>query len=145
MENFDPAAGRFEVEPTASNRFSWLRTRLSVERTMRSWIRTAISLIGFGFTIVQFFERMKDLPGADRAGFFDAPRYLGLALIVCGIAALLISIWQYLGGLKYLWSQSFAAIEGETREENQAPLLTAAIALLLIGLLAVFSVVFRII
>jgi uncharacterized membrane protein YidH (DUF202 family) len=27
---------------------------MALERTMMSWVRTAVSLIGFGFTIVQF-------------------------------------------------------------------------------------------
>ena len=60
-----PDTARFEVRATASDHFSWLRTRASLERTMMSWIRTAVSLIGFGFTIVQFFERMQDIPGAN--------------------------------------------------------------------------------
>ena len=51
-----PGTGRFEVRVTADTHFGWLRTRLSVERTMMSWIRTAVSLIGFGFAIVQFLD-----------------------------------------------------------------------------------------
>jgi putative membrane protein len=58
-----PSAGRFEVRVTADSHFSWIRTRLSLERTMMSWIRTAVSLIGFGFAIVQFFERLQQMPG----------------------------------------------------------------------------------
>src|SRR5262249_43401590 len=46
--------GRFEVRVTADSHFAWLRTRLAVERTLMSWLRTAVALIGFGFTIVQF-------------------------------------------------------------------------------------------
>ena len=65
----DTIPGRFEVKATASDHFSWLRTRLSVERTMMSWVRTAIALIGFGFTIVQFFERMQEMPGVAPAIF----------------------------------------------------------------------------
>ena len=52
---------------------------------MMSWIRTAVSLIGFGFTIVQFFERLQDIPGVNPALHPAAPRYLGLALIGCGV------------------------------------------------------------
>jgi uncharacterized membrane protein YidH (DUF202 family) len=48
---------RFAVRPTVDTHFSWLRTRMSTERTLMSWVRTATALIGFGFTIVQFFER----------------------------------------------------------------------------------------
>ena len=93
----DAIPGRFEVKPTASDHFSWLRTRLSVERTLMSWVRTAISLIGFGFAIVQFFDRLKDLPGVAPARFPEAPRYLGLALILCGVVALVISLWDTAG------------------------------------------------
>ena len=55
--------GRFEVRATADSHFSWIRTRLSVERTLRSWMRTAVALIGFGFTIVQFLERLPKMSG----------------------------------------------------------------------------------
>lgn len=50
---------RFEVKVTATDHFSWLRTRLAVELTIMAWLLTAVSLIGFGFAIVQFFERMR--------------------------------------------------------------------------------------
>ena len=52
-------AKRFETRATADSHMAWLRTRLSVERTMMAWLRTAVSLIGFGFVIVQFFERLE--------------------------------------------------------------------------------------
>src|SRR5262249_10168324 len=35
-------AGRFTVEPTASNHFAWLNTRLAIERTFMAWIRTSV-------------------------------------------------------------------------------------------------------
>jgi putative membrane protein len=139
----DTIPGRFEVRATASDHFSWLRTRLSVERTMMSWVRTAVSLIGFGFTIVQFFERMQDLPGIAPAHFPDAPRYLGLTLILCGIASLVISVWEYQWGLRYLWGGDFAVVAGTTKEGKQTPLFAVAIALILIGLFAFFSVLLR--
>ena len=99
MANQDTTAGadRFEVRMTADTHFGWLRTRLSIERTMMSWIRTAVSLIGFGFAIVQFFERLQQMPGTQAALVPAAPKYLGLALISCGIVALIIAIWQSIG------------------------------------------------
>ncbi len=137
--------GRFEVKASASDHFAWLRTRLSVERTMMSWVRTAISLIGFGFTIVQFFDRMQEMPGVAPARFPDAPRYLGLALIFCGVMALAISVWQYQWGLGYLWGGNFSEIAGATPEGKQTPLLAVAIALALIGAFAFFAVVTRLV
>ena len=139
----DAETARFEVKPTGSEHFAWLRTRLSVERPMMSWVRTAIALIGFGFTIVQFFERMKETPGVGPGRFPDAPRHLGLSLILCGVVALLISIWQYQWGLRYLWGRNFAAIAGVKRGGLQTPLLAVAIALAFIGAFAFFAVVFR--
>jgi Predicted membrane protein len=43
--------------------FAWLRTRMSMERTLMSWVRTATALIGFGFTIFQFLQRFNQTPG----------------------------------------------------------------------------------
>jgi putative membrane protein len=141
----DPASTRFEVRATAESHFSWLRTRLSVERTLMAWVRTAISLIGFGFTIVQFFDRMEQMPGVAPARFPDAPRYIGLSLIFCGVAALAISIWEYQWGLRYLWGGNFAVIAGVTKEGRQTPLLAVAIALALIGVSAFFAVALRLV
>jgi putative membrane protein len=139
----DTIPGRFEVKATASDHFSWLRTRLSVERTMMSWVRTATALIAFGFTIVQFFARIQEMPGVAPAYFSQAPRYLGLSLIFCGVMALAISIWEYHWGLRYLWGGNFAVIAGVTREGKQTPLLAVAVALALIGVFAFFAVAFR--
>jgi putative membrane protein len=101
-------ADRFEVRVTADSHFAWLRTRLSVERTMMSWLRTAVSLIGFGFAIVQFFERLEQMSGAP-ALHPDAAKYLGLALISAGILAVLISIYQYWRMNRYLGGGPFGA------------------------------------
>jgi putative membrane protein len=141
--SIDLTPGRFEVKATASDHFSWLRTRLSIERTMMSWVRTASALIGFGFTIVQFFDRLQEMPGAVPAVFPHASRYLGLSLIFCGVMALVISIWEYHWGLRYLWGGDFAVVAGATREGKQTPLLAVAILLACIGTFAFFVVVLR--
>jgi putative membrane protein len=141
--NSNATPARFDVRPTASDHFSWIRTRLSIERTLMSWVRTAISLIGFGFTIVQFFDRLGSMPGAEAARFPDAPRYMGLMLIGCGIIALLVSIWQYLFTIRYLRSGGFSVIAMPDDERFQTPLLAVSIALLLIGVFAFCAVFFR--
>jgi putative membrane protein len=136
---------RFDVRATADSHFSWLRTRLAVENTLMAYMRTAVSLIGFGFAIVQFFDRMEQLPGAAPAQFPDAPRYLGLALIFCGIMALIISIWVFHWMIHYLWDDSFAKIAGMTKEGKQTPLYFVAIALIGVGVFAFFSVLLRLV
>ena len=138
-----PNAGRFEVRVTADSHFAWIRTRLSVERTMMSWQRTAVALIGFGFAIVQYFNRLQEIPGARPAYLPTAPEFLGLALISCGILALVISLWQYFWTVRYLWGGSFAPIAGLTKEGMQSPVIAVATLLIGIGLFAFFAVLFR--
>jgi putative membrane protein len=138
-----PSPERFDVRVTADSHFGWIRTRLSLERTMMSWLRTAVSLIGFGFAIVQFFERLQRLPGVRPAYIPDAPQYLGLALISCGILALLVSVWQYWWTVRYLWSGSFASIAGITKEGMQSPVVAIAVLLIGIGLFAFVAVLLR--
>src|SRR5712671_4247410 len=138
-----PGAGRFEVRVTADSHFAWVRTRLSVERTMMSWQRTAVALIGFGFAIVQYFNHLQQIPGTRPAYLPTAPEYLGLALISCGILALAISLWQYWWTVRYLWGGSFAPIAGMTKEGMQSPVIAVAILLIGIGLFAFFAVLFR--
>jgi putative membrane protein len=141
--NIAPEVGRFEVRATADSHFGWIRTRLSVERTMMAWLRTATALIGFGFAIVQYLEHLQQIPGVRSAYLPDAPQLLGLALISCGVLALVISIWQYWWTVRYLWGGAFAPIAGMTKEGKQSPVIAVAVLLIGIGLFAFFAVLFR--
>ena len=138
-----PSPGRFEVRVTADSHFAWVRTRLSLERTMMSWLRTAVALIGFGFAIVQYLEHLEETPGARAAYLPHAPRYLGLALIACGILALCISIYQYFWTVRYMWGEPYTPLAGLTKEGKQSPVIAVAIVLILIGLFAFFAVLLR--
>ena len=138
-----PSAARFEVRTTSDSHFSWLRTRLSLERTMMSWQRTAVALIGFGFAIVQYLNHLQQAPGVRPAYLPTAPEYLGLALISCGILALVISLWQYWWSIRYLWGEPYTSIAGVTKEGKQTPVIAVAIVLIGIGLFAFFAVLFR--
>jgi len=140
----DDGAGRqFEVRLTSDSHFSWVRTRLSLERTLMSWVRTATALIGFGFTIVQFFERMGAMEGVGPAMRPEAPRYLGLALIFAGIVALVVSCWQYKYVEDCLWKEPFTPIAGVNRAPMRTPLLAISIGLMAIGLFAFVAVLIR--
>jgi inner membrane protein YidH len=138
-----PSAGRFEVRVTADSHFAWVRTRLSLERTMMSWQRTAVALIGFGFAIVQYLEHLEQTPNAHAAYLPEAPRYLGLALIGSGILALAISLWQYAWSIRYLWGEPYTPLAGVTKEGKHTPVMAVAIVLILIGLFAFFAVLLR--
>jgi len=135
---------RFATEATAGNHFAWLNTRQALERTFMAWIRTAVSLISFGFTIVQFFQRFSQMQSeGSRPLSPGAPRILGLALIGVGILCLAISSWQYRQGVKYMWQPKFRAIAGIGERPIRSAAFLAAMVLLAIGLFAFLSVFFR--
>ena len=134
-------ADRFTVKVTSDSHFGWLRTRLSLERTMMSWLRTATALIGFA--IVQYLKHLQQVPGARHAYLPTAPEYLGLALISCGVGSLVVAIWQYEYTVRYLWSGSFEPIAGMTKEGKHSPVLAIAILLICIGVFAFFAVLLR--
>jgi putative membrane protein len=140
----DTGAERFVVRPTADSHFSWVRTRLSVERTLMSWMRTAIALIGFGFTIVEIVNRLAATAGVAPALHPRMPRYVGLAMIGTGVLALLISCWQYVLVNNYLWGPQFRPIAGLREGGGQTPGLAVAIALAVVGILAFVTVLLRV-
>jgi putative membrane protein len=139
------ASEQFEVRVTADSHFAWLRTRLALERTMMAWARTAVSLIGFGFAIVQFMERLGEMPGAVPARFPNAARFLGLTLIGCGVLALVISVWEYRMVRAYLRSGSFAVLAGEPGGRLETPLYAVSVVLFLVGTFAFFTVLLRLV
>ncbi len=125
---------------------SFQRTRLSAERTLMSVIRTSLSLIGFGFTIYQVFSHLIQDPGVKLAA--TAPRNFGVALVALGIAMLVLGMVYHINYMRELRAERMAMkdeglIHGETRYPISFTLLTAA-ALLVLGLLAISSMVFGI-
>jgi putative membrane protein len=86
---------------------------------------------------------LREIPAARPADLPSAPEYLGLALISCGIVALVMAIWQYQWTLRYLWSGSFASIAGMTEEGKKSPVVAVAVLLILVGLFAFLSVLLR--
>lgn len=134
---------RFEARATAEGHFAWIRTRLAAENTMLACLRTSVSLIGFGFAIVQFMHGVRAIPGAASPLFPDAPLYLGLALIFCGVMAAVIAVFEYRWTVRYLWSGGFAVIAGIAREGLKTPLYAVAAVLIVIGVFAFFAVLLR--
>jgi len=136
-------AQRFEIRGTVDSHMGWLRTRLAAENTMLAYLRTSVSLIGFGFAIVQALHNVRNLPGSADPRFPDAPLYMGLALIFCGIVSAVIAMIEFRFTLRYLWSGDFAKIAGMTAEGRKTPLYAVGGILILIGLFAFFAVLLR--
>ena len=134
---------RFQAKESVGSHFAWLNARLSLEMTMMSWIRMAITLIGFGFTIVQFFERLNEMEGVAQAARPFAARYVGLVLIAAGVGTLIVSIVQYRVTIRYLWQDQFASIAGIGKAPGNTPIYAVTIALAVIGAAAFLAVLMR--
>lgn len=123
------------------------RTGLATDRTLMAVTRTSLSLIGFGFTIFQFFHKLKDqlLEGVMAA---EAPRRMGLALISIGIVLLVMGIVSHLKSTRQHNDRRERLLElGLVRAEpavRLSPAMISAILLLVVGLSAVANVAFRI-
>jgi len=77
-----------------SNQLAVDRTRLAHERTLMAWIRTATSLISFGFTIYKFFQYLQEKATAPNDRRFG-PREFALVMIGTGLMALALATWQH--------------------------------------------------
>jgi putative membrane protein len=77
----------------AATRLAADRTFLAHERTMMAWVRTATSMISFGFTIYKFFQ----LELSDRApsGMMIGPRGFALLLIAIGLGSLALAFIEH--------------------------------------------------
>ncbi len=124
---------------------SFQRTRMAADRTLMAVIRTSLSLIGFGFTIFQVFQKAYDAGILKRA---QAPRNFGQALVMLGIAALVFGIVYHVRFMLELRRQrAQMRADGLVHGESRFPVsqtLIIALLLLLLGLFAMVSMVFSI-
>jgi putative membrane protein len=110
------------------------RTRLAHDRTIMAWVRTAASLISFGFTIYKFFQYMRDKGQASEGRLFG-PREFAMALIAIGLIALILATIQGSRELKIM-----------RKHYPHVPYSLANIVAALVGLLGVvtfLAVIFR--
>lgn len=119
------------------------RTRMSADRTLMSIIRTSLSLIGFGFTIHQAFKKAIESGVITSA---DSARNFGLSLLVLGVVLLVGGIVrhiQYANDLRRRRGTMIGdhLIHGDSPYPVSITLITA-ILLLLIGVVAIVSVLF---
>jgi putative membrane protein len=111
------------------------RTKLAAERTLMAWLRTALSMISFGFAFYKFLQVLQEQNPAV-VEHPNAPRNLALLLIGIGTSALVVACVQH---VKYVRGLS-------TRTHQYRPWdLTFVVSCLivLLGLLTFASIVLR--
>jgi len=122
-----------EEQPLNSNDLAFERTLLAENRTLMAWIRTAISLISFGFTIYKFFQEASVKSGV--AHRLLSPRKVGMAMILLGLLSLIWGLMEYNGVMKRL-KKSYP-----DAEESKSKWL--AILVLIFGIAMFLGVMFR--
>ena len=110
------------------------RTRLAYERTLMAWIRTAASLISFGFTIYKFFE-FESGRDAVAAGRLSCPRRFAMIMIGTGLVALALSAIDH--------RRNMRRMQREDGPAGRSVAMAVAVIVSIMGLLAFFATLFR--
>ena len=82
-------------------RLALMRTVLAADRSLMAWVRTAMALISFGFTIFKFLGT-EELPG-QLALRPEVPRNAGLFLVAVGTVSLILGMienWRNMTDLR---------------------------------------------
>jgi putative membrane protein len=107
------------------------RSHEASERTMMAWVRTALSLIGFG---VGVYEVAEETGGTNT---FKNSKLIGLALIILGSVSMILAIRENKINHKRLLEPVF-------KYEEKTPLgVYIGYALLVIGILASINIIYR--
>ena len=123
------------IAADASTRFSFERTLLSHERTQMAWVRTATSLITFGFTIYKFFQFEVGASVRPRTHQVIGPREYAMFMIAIGLVALLIATIQ-----NYQYRQNLR------KQHLKVPLSLSSVVgalITILGLLSMLAAIFR--
>ncbi|HEY6342543.1 MAG TPA: DUF202 domain-containing protein [Bryobacteraceae bacterium] len=86
------------------------RSFLAAERTLMAWIRTSISMIGFGFTLAKLFQSLAASNVLIRgpAGNVWTAEGVGLVLISLGTVALILAVFDHHREIKQLRAMGLA-------------------------------------
>jgi inner membrane protein YidH len=126
-----------EVKANLTNELAKERNRAAYDRTLMAWIRTAISLIGFGFAIAKSYEYIQ-MDEMEKTGRFidqiHAPLWFGMSFILLGMLCILGGVIQYVKVVKQIQSGQFTY--GEPRPLAKI----IALILLIIGVFALITI-----
>ena len=110
------------------------RNRAAADRTLMAWIRTALSLIAFGFSIGKIYDYLEKVNPERVLDPLNSARIFGEAFIALGIFGLIAAIVQHRRIVKQIKHGEFVYTE-------HLPLaMITAIILLIIGLFGFVAV-----
>ena len=123
------------------------RSRLAADRTLMAIMRTSLSMIGFGFTLYTFVTNFIKRDGAAGLLAQQAPTRFALSMIFLGVLLLILGIANHYRYMMAMRAQRDVFIaEGLLPPREDFPVsltLITAFLLVLIGLAAALSIIFR--
>ena len=77
------------------------RVFFAAERTLLAWIRSGLTIMGFGFVVARFglFLRLVAAQHTEAGALLSSPthfsNYVGIALVLLGVASMLVAAFQH--------------------------------------------------
>lgn len=102
------------------------RVYLAAERTFLAWIRTGLSLMGFGFVVARFGLFLREMEFSQHPLPIHSAHFtlwIGNALILIGVIVNLFSAWQH--------TRFISAVKQGTEVVDRPVAMAVAIALIL--------------
>lgn len=119
-----------------NNELAKERTCAAADRTLMAWIRTSLSLIGFGFGIPTIVKTLETTRVAAHINPHHFTNVVGLSFIAVGVFAIAAALKEHRRTVKRIHSDRFMYESSNTAE-------IVGIALLLIGLLSFIGVLIK--
>lgn len=110
------------------------------ERTFLAWLRTSISLIGFGLAISRFGLFLHELQinlthQNNLTNSFISSQTIGVSLVIVGIIVIILAVWRY--------NLVFQQIEQANYQPNRLMVWVTAAIVIILGLLSIPFLLWR--
>lgn len=120
-------------QPDIKDELAKERTHEAHERTMMAWVRTSLTLIGFGVGIFEFASK------AEGRTIFRSSELVGISMIVLGVVSMVLAIRENRNSHKRLINPDYKYL-------NKTSLgIRIGYALIVIGIVALINVIIKII
>jgi putative membrane protein len=100
---------------------------------MMAWIRTATSLITFGFSIYKFFQL--EAPAGGQYDRLIGPRQFAFILVSIGLMSLILATLEY--------RQNIRTLRAQYADKHRSLAVIVAALMSMLGLLALLAMIFR--
>ena len=122
-----------EPTPNIQVKLALERTRAAYDRTMMAWVRTATSLITFGFGVYKFFQLELKIAGRENQRI--GVREFALLMVGAGVLSMILGSWDHWRNMQRIRK------EDPSLSRSQAGVLAGLI--MCIGFAALVAVIFR--